>query len=74
LKNTDLEAHFQIYFLITSIFKSLKWCTIFDSSPLHQFSKFNNFLWVCWFLGKNLFNFVTPAWKLFIYDFKMENK
>ena len=28
----------------------LKWCPIFDSSPLHQFSKFNNFLWVCWFL------------------------
>ena len=22
--------------------------------PLHQFSKFNNFLWVCWFLRKNL--------------------
>ena len=28
---------------------------IFDSSPLIQNSKFNNFLWVCWFLGKNLF-------------------
>ena len=44
-------------FLITSIFKSLyflKWCPIFDSSPLLQFSKFNNFLWVCWFLAKNL--------------------
>ena len=26
--------------------------------------KFNNFLWVCWFLGKNLSNFVPPAWKL----------
>ena len=26
--------------------------------PLHQFSKFNYFLWVCWFLGKNLSNFV----------------
>ena len=37
---------------------------IFDTSPLHQFSKFNNFLWVCWFLGKNLSNFVPPAWKL----------
>ena len=21
------------------------------------------FLWVCWFLGKNIFNFVPPAWK-----------
>ena len=33
---------------------------LFDNSPLHQFSKFNNFLWVCWFLGKNLPNFVPP--------------
>ena len=32
--------------------------------PLIQFSKFNNFLWVCWFLGKNLSNFVPPVWKL----------
>ena len=31
---------------------------LFDTSPLHQFSKFNNFLWVCWFLDKNIFNFV----------------
>ena len=23
---------------------------LFDTSPLTQFSKFNNFLWVCWFL------------------------
>ena len=56
------------HFLITSIeFKSLyflKWCPIFDTSPLHQFSKFNNFLWVCSFLGKNLSNFVHPAWKI----------
>ena len=26
--------------------------------------KFNNFLWVCWFLGKNLSKFVPPTWKL----------
>ena len=54
-------------FSITSIFKSLyflKWCPIYDTSPLTQFSKFNNFLWVCWFLGKNLSNFVPPVWKL----------
>ena len=38
--------------------------TLFDTSPLHQFSKFNNFLWVRWSLGKNLSNFVSPAWKL----------
>ena len=37
---------------------------LFDTSPLHQFSKFNNFLWVCWFSCKNLFNFVYPVWKL----------
>ena len=36
----------------------------FDPSPLTQFSKFNNFLWVCWFLGKNHSNFVPPVWKL----------
>ena len=50
-----------MHFLIRSFFKSLyfqKWCPIFDTSPLHQFSKLYNFLWVCWFLGKNLSNFV----------------
>ena len=31
---------------------------LFDSSPFIQNSKFNNFL--CWFLGKNLSNFVSP--------------
>ena len=31
---------------------------------LHQFSRFNNFLWGCWCLCKNLSNFVHPAWKL----------
>ena len=34
-------------------------------SPLTQFSKLNNFLWVCWFLGKNLSNFVPSDWKLY---------
>ena len=37
---------------------------LFDTSPLTQFSKFNNFLWVCWFLSKNLSNFLPPVWKL----------
>ena len=36
----------------------------FDTSQLIQFSKFKNFLWVCWFLGKNLSNFIPPVWKL----------
>ena len=30
-------------------------CALFDTSPLHQFSKFYNFPWVCWFLGKHLY-------------------
>ena len=35
------------HFLLKSILKKLllKWSLIFDSSPLYQFSKFNNFLW-----------------------------
>ena len=32
--------------------------------PLTQFSKSNHVLWVCWFLGKNLSDFVHPVWKL----------
>ena len=67
LKNINLGPHFLLLtFLITSIFKSLgflKWCPIFDTSPLTQFSKFNYFLWVCWFLGKNISDFVPPVWK-----------
>ena len=42
----------------------LKRCSIFDPSPLTQFWKFNNFLWVWWFLRKNISNFVPPVWKL----------
>ena len=37
---------------------------LFDTSLLNQFSKFNSFLWVCWFLWKNLSNFVPPSWNL----------
>ena len=36
----------------------------FDTSSLNQFSKFKNFLSVCWFLCKNISNFVPPVWKL----------
>ena len=59
----SIKEHIFCYwhFLITSIFKSLylvKWCPIFDNSPLTQFSKFNTFLWVWCFLGKNISNFV----------------
>ena len=47
LKNTNLEAHFlllaffdKINFQITFCF--LKWCLIFDSSPLHSVSAYRN--------------------------------
>ena len=40
------------------------WFLKTSEAPLIQFLKFNNFLWVCWFLGKNLSNFVPPVWKL----------
>ena len=36
----------------------------FDTSPLVQLSKFKNFLWLCWFLGKTLSNFIPSVWKL----------
>ena len=54
------------HFLITSIFKLctlfLKWFPSFDSSPLHQFSKFNNFLWVHWFLDKKFLILYPRTW------------
>ena len=37
---------------------------LFHTSPLHHFSKFNHFHWICWFLGKNLANFVYFNLKL----------
>ena len=36
----------------------------FRGPHLTQFSKFNNFLWACGFLCKNLSNFVPLPWKL----------
>ena len=42
----------------------VKFWHFFDTSPLHHFSKFYNFFWVCWFIGKNLSNFVPPTLKL----------
>ena len=68
LKNTNLGANFLLLTFFDrinfEIFLLLKWCPFFDSSPLVQNSKFNHFLWVCWFLCKNLSNFVPPSWKL----------
>ena len=51
-------------FNVKNHWKILKWCPIFDSSPLLQFSKFNGFLCLFWFLAKNLSNFVSLPWKL----------
>ena len=50
------------HFLATWIFKLiylLKLCPIFGTSLLIQFSKFNNFLWICCFLGK-IFQILYP--------------
>ena len=41
-----------LFTFFDNIFLFLKWCPIFDYMPLIQNSKINNFLWVCWFLGK----------------------
>ena len=54
------------YRKLTLKFKRLGDFALFDTFPLIQFSKFNNFLWVCWFLGKNRSNFVPPVWNLHI--------
>ena len=61
-----LQEHIFCYwhFLITSIFKSLyllKWCPIFDTSPLHQFSKFNNFIWLQLIFRQKPFHFCIPG-------------
>ena len=42
----------------------VKVMALFDGLQLIQNSKFDNFLWVCWFLSKNLSNFIPPVWKL----------
>ena len=58
-------------------FKSLlflKWCPIFDSLPLVQFSKFNDFFCVCWFFAKNQPNFVPLPWKLYIRYCHIDNQ
>ena len=44
--------------------KKPEFANVVCERPLTPISKFNNFLWVCKFLGKNLSNFVSPPWKL----------
>ena len=48
------------YSTLKTVFFASYW-----GSPLVQFSKFKNFLWVCWFLCKNLSNFVSLPWKFY---------
>ena len=38
--------------------------SLFDNSALYLFTKYNNFLWVCWFVSKNLSNFAPLPFKL----------
>ena len=52
------------WFLTQKIDFDCQILALFDSSPLNENSKFNNFLWVCWFLGKHLSNFAPLSWKL----------
>ena len=66
LENVPLNC----YSLMTKRFRwFLIWKIDFKSRgtfwhlPITPISKFNNFLWVCWFLGKNLSNCVPPTWK-----------
>ena len=54
LNNINLGAHFLLLAFDDKI-----------NFYISLFSKLHiTFLWVCWFLGKNIFNFVYPAWKL----------
>ena len=62
VKNQRNPFHFLLLTFLSHFIIYIN-CPIFDTSPLHQFLKFNNFLWVRWFLGKNISNFVPPAWK-----------
>ena len=46
-------------FCATDLYFAIYW-----GCPLVQFSKLQNFLGICWFLDKNISNFVSPVWKL----------
>ena len=66
MKKKKLRKIQTIFGIENWLWKSRGWVILhfLDTSPLTQFSKFDNFLWVCWFLGENLSNFVPPVWKL----------
>jgi hypothetical protein len=63
------ENQFRSTLFVTDIFWWNQFLEFFITKMMPYFwqlqnSKFNNFLWVCWFLCKNLSNFVPPNWKL----------
>ena len=37
---------------------------LFDTSHYTNSQKFNSFLWECWFVAKDIYNFVSVSWKL----------
>ena len=53
-----------LWFLMSKIDFESWILALFNTSPLHQFLKFNNFIWVCWFLGKKYFQFCFPPRQL----------
>ena len=64
LNNISTVAHFFVIAIFDrfnfSITLFSKMMPNFYTNPLNKFSKFNNFLWVCYFLGKNLSNLYPP--------------
>ena len=54
--------------IIITVQQKCWWCLSFELKGSRRWHfwlfNFNNFLWVCWFLGKNLSNFAPPVWKL----------
>ena len=66
LSKTDFQSQFYVPKMIWILFLKflflrstyfLKWYLIFDDSTQCLFTKYNNFLGVCWCLDKNIFNF-----------------
>ena len=51
------------WFLTSKIDFESQILALFDTSPLHQFSQLNNFLWICWCFRQKSFQFSTPRLK-----------
>ena len=63
-KNWSYQKIFWELRKIQIIFDIVNWLWKSNFGTFWQFSKFNNFRWVRWFLGNFFSNFVPPAWKL----------